>query len=94
MQLPILKNLPDVVTRWKSILDPMLGRAYLNGQLLTGISLTNGTSTFNHKLGRKQQGWVITDQNAAASIYRSVDFNDLTLTLTSDAVVTVNLWVF
>ena len=41
-----------------------------------------------------QQGWIISDQSAAASIYRSAAFNDLTLTLTSSAPCTINLVVY
>lgn len=94
MQLPLLQTLSSLSTRWKAILDPLLGEPYINGQLLSSIALVNGTTVVNHKLGRLQQGWSITDQNAAANISRSAAFNDMTLTLTSDAAVTVNLWVF
>ncbi len=81
-------------TRWKSLLDPLLSNLWGQGQVLNGIPLIVGTVTFNHLLSRQMVGWVITDQNAAASIYRSQPLNDKTLTLTSDAIVTVNLWVF
>lgn len=94
MQLPLLPSLSLLSTRWKSILDPFLADAYLNGQLLTGVVLSNGTTVINHKLGRTMQGWVITDQIAAAQIYRSAAFNSLTLSLTSNVATTINLWVF
>lgn len=57
--------------------------------------MTASTNVINHKLGRMQQGWVITDiNNVATSIYRSQPFNDKTLTLTSSGAVTVNIWVY
>lgn len=94
MQLPLLQTISELSTRWKSILDPFLADPFVNGQILTGIVLINGVTVINHKLNRLQQGWVLVDQNAAANIFRSQSFNSSTLTLTSDALVTVNLWVF
>lgn len=81
-------------TVWRSILNPFIAQAYLNGLLLKQVSLVSGANVVNHKLNRMQQGWVIADQNAVASIYRSQAFNDETLTLVSSATVTINLWVF
>lgn len=98
MNLPIFTDKNDVFQlmqqRWASIINPFLSKAFVKGQLLPNVSLINGATVVNHKLGRIMQGWIIADQNAAASIYRSAAFNDLTLTLTSNASVTVNLWVF
>lgn len=79
---------------WKSQIDPVLANLLVQGSLLKNISLTTGTNQVNHLLGQTQQGWMITDINGAAQIYRSQPFNDKTLTLTSDANVTVSLWVF
>lgn len=81
-------------TRWKSLLDILLANKITQGQMITGVSLINGAVTFNHLLGRKMIGWIIVDVDAAATIYRSQPLNDITLTLTSNAVATVNLWVF
>lgn len=79
---------------WAQTLNPIVGNPILSGKTLTKIQLINGTTIINHGLGRLMQGWFITDQNALASIYRSTPLNDSTLTLTSSAIVTVNLWVF
>lgn len=81
-------------TRWKSILDPFLGSNFLNGSILQSISLINGTTTINHLLGRTPNGWLLVDIDASANIYRSQPFNNLTLTLTSDAACIVNLYIF
>lgn len=88
-----LRELSQLQTQWKSQLDPLLSLPLTNGIFVSAV-LKNGVNTVNHRLGRKQQGWIITDQDAAAEIYRSQPFNNLTLTLTSNADVTVTLYVF
>lgn len=80
------------LTRWKSLLDPVIAAS--QPTILEGIHLTNGVTVINHKLAQIQQGWIITDITGAATIYRSAPFNDKTLTLTSNAAVTVNIEVF
>ena len=102
MQLPWFStdtgNLSQTInllqTQWRKVLNPLLANQWTQGQLLTGVVLINGVTTISHKLGRQMVGWTITDQNALASIYRSQPLNATTLTLTSSAAVTVNLWVF
>lgn len=81
-------------SNWASILNPFIANPFLNGLLLKDVALSNGATTINHTLARMMQGWVITDINGAASIFRSKPFNALTLTLTSNAAVTVSLYVF
>lgn len=81
-------------TNWASQLNPLLSNPLLGGFQLSNIGLNNGVTMINHLLQRKMQGWFIIDQDGAASIYRSQPFNSTTLTLTSNAAVTVNLWVF
>lgn len=81
-------------TQWRAILNPLLGNPLNQSSVLEGVALINGVTVINHKLGRTQQGWVITDVNGAATIYRSAAFNNKTLTLTSNAAVTVNIEVF
>lgn len=96
--LPILngpnRELSLMQTRWKSQLDPLLANPICNSSILKGINLAIGANVINHLLGRVQQGWMITDITGTAQIYRSSPLNDLTLTLTSDSVVTCNLLVF
>lgn len=83
-----------MLTKWSAELNPVLANPTNNVSVLEGVVLKNGATVINHKLGRTMQGWFIVDQTAAASIYRSQPFNSLTLTLTSNAAVTVNLGVF
>ena len=98
MELPYIQSdsltISLLQTRWRSILNPLLALPTSNASLLTDFELINGTTIINHKLGRKMQGWVITDVNAAATIYRSMPLNDKTLTLVSDAACTISLMVF
>lgn len=77
-----------------TVLNPLLSNPLLNGSFLTGIALISGTTVIAHGLGRTPQGWMLTDINGAATVYRSAAFNSSTLSLTSDASVTVNLYVF
>ena len=86
----------QLLTKWSSELNPLLANPLNNSQILENVVLIDGTNVINHKLGRVMQGWFIIDQNAAASIYRvpTSPFNNLTLTLSSSAAVTVNIGVF
>jgi len=96
MPLPLGLPLPTMQTRWKAEIDPVLSNPANSINILKNVSLTTGSNTINHLLGRVMQGWFIVDQQEAASIYRpsTAPFNDLTLTLVSSANVTVNLGVF
>jgi hypothetical protein len=80
--------------QWTSQLNPLLAVSITQGSLLTNKLLNIGTNTFNHYLGKQMSGWFIVDQDAKASIYRSQPLNSQSLTLTSDEVVTIALWVF
>lgn len=88
------KSLMLLQTKWKSELDPLIQDPQASGNFLQNISLINGATTINHLLGRQMQGWYLTDVSGAATIYRNLPMNALTLTLTSNAAVTVNLFVF
>ena len=94
MQLPLLQNLSALVTRWKSILDPVLANPLNDVSILSDVSLKTGVNTINHLLGQKQQGWFLVDIQGVATIYRSAAFNDKTLVLTSSANVTVSIGVY
>ena len=98
MALPLfqtaIRELSMLETQWKSQIDPVLANPLSAPSILKGIKLINGVTVVNHLLGQTPQGWFISDINGSASVYRSAPFNDLTLTLTSNAAVTVNLVVF
>ena len=94
MALPIKLPLDRMQTIWKSQIDPILKIPMLSGLQLNNISLVSGVNNINHLLQRTQQGWIITDQDASSSIYRSQPFNTLTLTLHASAPCTISLWVY
>ena len=94
MQLPLKLPLDLMQTKWASILNPLIKSPLNNVFILENVVLNNGVTTINHLLGRTQQGWFLTDINGAATIYRSQPFNSLTLTLTSNAAVTISIGVF
>ncbi len=81
-------------TKWKSEIDPVLANPLLAGLALKNQVLASGTTTFSHRLSRMQQGFIITDINAVANIYRAAPFTSTTLTLHSSGAVTVSLWVY
>lgn len=97
MLLPQQLDWNQARTRWKAILDVLLGNPSLNSQILDNVALANGTTTVNHGLGRTLTGWRVIRINGAATIYDKQDTNsmpDLTLILTSSAAVIVSLEVF
>jgi len=99
-----MNNLPSFNTKiqelalmqsaWATALNPLLRQAINNGILLEGVPLVNGSTVVNHLLDRKLKGFIIADINGAATIYRSAPKNDKTLTLTSNAAVVADIWVF
>lgn len=93
-QLPLRLAPEQQSQQWKSLLDPVLANPLNNILILPNIRLIAGTNVINHLLQRNQQGWIITDIQGAAQIYRSEPFNNLTLTLVSDAPVTCNIGVY
>lgn len=87
----------DAQNKWATILDKVVVNPIINGQQLNDIVLKTGPNVINHKLGRKLQGWYVVGQNGPASIYDTQASNQLpalTLNLTSDADVTIAIWVY
>ena len=89
-------NLPwDMAkNKWASELNPVLANPMTNMRVLQNVSLTAGTNVINHGLGQAQQGWILTDIQGAATVYRTAPFNSTTLSLHSSASVIVNIGVF
>jgi hypothetical protein len=92
--LPNIMPSNPILTRWKALLDTLLKNPLNAVIILPNQPLGIGNTVIDHKLGRNQQGWFLTDINGAATIYRSAPFNSSTLTLNSTAAVTVNIGVF
>src|SRR5271165_7059301 len=97
MQLPLLNNASMMMTKWKSVLDVLLGNPLSASSVLKKVQLYSGSNTVNHLLGRDLQGWAIVRQRSLANIYDTQDSNQtpqLTLLLTSSAKVLVDILVF
>lgn len=77
-----------------STLNPLIANPLNTVIIIKKITLINGVTIINHKLGKMMSGWFITDIDSPATIYRSASLNTTTLTLTSDASVVVNIGVF
>lgn len=80
--------------KWASELNPIISNPMTNMNILTNVRLSTGTNLINHGLGRVQQGWVVTDIQGSAVVYRNANFNSTTLSLSSSAGVTVSIGVF
>lgn len=94
MQLPKQLDLAMMQSRWSAILNTYIANPSLNSIILFDVSLGVGVTVVNHLLGRTPNGWRVVDIDAAATVYRSAPFTDLTLTLTSSAAAKVSLEVF
>ena len=108
MNLPIYKddNQPFQLmqSRWASILNPIISNfevsnqnPLINGKFVSSVTLNRGENTFSHFLGRKPVGWLATDINGASILFRSQQFNDQTISITSSMVaanLVASFWVF
>ena len=98
MKLPLFQSKDQVMmllqTRWKSLIDPVLVLKILNGGFVT-TGVAAGVNTIPHNLGRLQQGWIIVDNVAATTIYRTGPFNTTNLILTASAgSPAITIWMF
>lgn len=95
MQLSSNLSFEQMINKWSAALNPVLANLLIQGLPLNNITLVSGVpQTVSHSLGRNQLGFFITDQNAAASVFRTQPFNSQNITLQSNANVTINLWNF
>lgn len=95
--LPQNQTLAQLQSKWPAQLNPVLANLLVNGQLLSNITLINGTTVVNHKLGRPILGWFITSpQGPFGNVYQtSYQPNpSLTISLTNNASLITDLWVF
>jgi hypothetical protein len=88
------KSLSLMQSAWRAILNPIIAIPMLSGLQLSDIKLVSGVNVINTLLSRMQQGWFVTDIDAAITLFRSAPFNSTTLTLTASAPATVSLWVY
>ena len=93
-QLSTSLSLPQLLTKWTSILNPFLKNPMNNILILDNINLVAGINNVDHKLQRLPQGWFIIDPQSAATVYRSAPYSTTTLTLTSSASLSCQIGVF
>lgn len=90
-----ITELSQMQTKWASELNPIIGLPLNQGpSFLKNVPIISGSNVINHKLGKTPQGYILVDQTAPITLYRSAVFNNLTLTLTSSGAGTISLIVF
>lgn len=95
MNLPLNLSLQATQTQWSAALNPVLANAILKGNPIGQVVLVANTpKTFGHGLSRDPQGFIVTDINAAAIVYRTQPFNSSTLTIEATANVTIDILVY
>lgn len=82
-------------TKWAAQINPVIANSIIQGVQLTGIVLNANTpKTVATTLSRMQLGWIITDNMASCSVWRTQPFNSNNLTLESSADTTISIWVY
>jgi hypothetical protein len=96
--LPQQLTFAQLLTKWASIINPVINSPTNNASVLKSVMLTTGHNSVNHLLGRNLQGWYPSRiRNVSATIYDTQDANQtpqLTLDLVASTTVTVDLVVF
>lgn len=95
MQLSVSLPFNLMITRWASILNPIIAIPFLSGLQIDNIILVANTPlVINHKLGRTPQGWFPVDNIAATPVFRTQSFNSSTITLEATANTTISIWIY
>lgn len=82
-------------TKWAASINPVLALPILSGVQLNGVVLAaNVPLTINHLLQRLPQGWIVTDNTANTSIWRTAELNKYTITLEASADTTIAIWIY
>jgi hypothetical protein len=78
----------NITKAFNSVIGPFIG-----GNILPGITLTANTPlAINHGLGRQPVIWTLTDNNAAAIIYRT-KWDQNTITLEANGNCVISIWI-
>jgi hypothetical protein len=73
--------------------NPLVKSTVLNYVELKDIALTSTTVDIEHTLGRQPLGWIITDNQADARVWRAA-WSDRFLSLTASGNTTISLLVY
>jgi hypothetical protein len=86
------QNLQLIQDNVSAAIQPLDTAPLTRGNLFTDIALTSGSNQIAHKLGRAPTRWVITDINAAVTVYRT-SWDTAYINLTASGACTISLWV-
>jgi len=88
-----VQKLQDSLAR---VFNAIQTKEILDGRLISDIEIVTGTAKeINHGLAKPIRGWIITDINADANVYRGTSTTpNSTFFLNASANCTVSLWVF
>jgi len=82
-------------TLWAQELAAAIDNPISKGNSITGIEFEAGKEkVINHGLNRTPQGWIVTDKNANADIWRTANWTINTITLKANVAVTASIWVY
>jgi hypothetical protein len=84
-----LNRVQDMIAQMVSSLisDPLLSRQIIS------VSLASGSNVVSHNLKRQPKGWLISDRNSAATIYRTAwDSASITLQLSAPLAGTLEVY--
>lgn len=96
-QLPLIRtsaDLPTLMPRWKSEIDPVLTNLILNGVQVSNVLLNTVPTVIPHTLGQTPVGWLLADLSASAIVHRVAPMTSKTVTLQATAPCTISLWVY
>lgn len=75
-------------------INKIVKKDVIDGAQLSNLSIGTAAVRISHTLGRQPLGWIVTDIDKNANIYRTA-WDSKTITLTSSAAATtVSLWVY
>lgn len=86
-----------LLTQWSQALNPVLSSPTATPILLRAVTLTSGSNTINHQLGRVLQGYIVVLNSASATFFDGQTTNpspERTLILNASAPTTVSILVF
>jgi hypothetical protein len=86
------QNLQLIQDNISAAIQPIDTAPLTRGNLLTNLPLTSGSNSIAHKLGKVPTRWVITDIDAAVTVYRS-SWDNAYINLTASGACTISLWV-
>jgi len=85
-------ELSKVMGYTKEFASQFMENPFLLGAVFE-LAITTASVSFDHKLGKTPTGWIVTDKDANADIWR-VSWDETTITLDASASANIKIWVF